>query len=136
MKRKIVFVFMAVISAMMSLTYAEGFGSLIFKTVSGESHNMKAQDLEIYFKDGVLSFNNNELTLPISTLASMEFGEAEENGIDEILVSADGRVEVFTLEGLKSGEFASIEDACSVLQPGIYIVNNAKGVSFKIRVER
>lgn len=121
-------------SALMSLAYADGFETLVFKTIKGESYFVETQGLEIYFKDGTLTFNNNEHNLPVDSLSSMEF--SDNSGVEGILSESVGSVVIYSVDGIRKGEFPTIQEACSNLKPGIYVVRNSNGGSFKINLRQ
>lgn len=133
MKRKITFVLMAMASALMSLTYAnDGFESLVFKSATGESYSVKTEGLEIYFNDGKLTFSNDNLVIPVASLVSMEF--SDNSGVERILSDATGPVTVLSVDGIRIGEFSSLQEAYGGLKPGVYVVRHSNGKNFKISV--
>lgn len=136
MKRKITFAFIAMASVLMSMAYADGFGTLVFKSVSGESYNVETQGLEIYFKDGNVTFNNDALTIPVASLVSMEFSDNPGNisGVQVISSASTGSVVTFSIDGVKTGEFSSLSDAYRNLKPGLYVVRHSDGSTSKIKV--
>lgn len=120
-------------SVLMSLAYAdEGFETLVFKSATGESYCVDTRGLEMYFKDGKLTFSNTELTIPVASLVSMEF--SDNSGVGETLSDSDGTIEVFTVDGIRKGEFSSLQDANGALKKGLYIVRLRDGKTFKIRI--
>lgn len=136
MKRRITFAMIAMASVLMSTAFADGYETLVLKSTTGESYSVKTENLEIYFKDGKLTFSNSELNLPVSSLVSMEFADKSggNSGVEEIAVALEGPVEIYTLDGVKAGEFSSLNDAYGSLQKGVYVVRHPNG-SFKINVQ-
>lgn len=127
---------MVAASATMSAAMAaDGYGTLVFTSVSGESYSVATQGLEIYFKDGNLTFNNDERSIPVASLVSMEFVDDQGNvGVDQIIANSTGAVTVYTLDGVKTGDYASLPDAADSLQPGLYVVCHSNGNTFKIKI--
>lgn len=137
MKRKITFVLLAMTSVLMSLAYAdEGFETLVFKSATGESYSVDTRGLEMYFKDGKLTFSNTELTIPVASLVSMEFSDNSGVGETSSDSDSDGSVEVFTVDGIRKGEFSSLQEANGALKKGLYIVRLRGRKTFKIRIEQ
>lgn len=139
MKRKITFAIIAISSAMMSMAHAnDGFGKLVFKSASGESYYVETQGLEIYFKDGNVTFNNNELSIPTSQLVSMEFSNNTDSGtgVEEILSNTTESVTVYYIDGVKVGEYSSLAEACQSLKTGVYVVRYSNGQTVKIKLEK
>lgn len=132
MKRKVTFAFIAMASAIMSMAYADGYGTLVFKSVTGESYSVDAEGLEIYFKDGTLTFNNDGRSIPVASLVSMEF--SDNLGVEKIVSGSDGPVAVFSVDAVKIGEYTSLKEAYSDLPQGIYVVRRSNGKTFKISV--
>lgn len=138
MKRKLALALIAMASSMMTTAYADGFGTLVFKFVSGESYSVNTQGLEIYYNDGKLTFNNDESVLPVSSLVSMEFSDnsGSGSGKGEILTDSTDSVTVLSIDGINIGEFPSLADACRNLEQGLYVVCRSNGETFKIKVEQ
>ena len=134
--KKLLVVVIALICLSSGSAFAEeGFKALKFVSATGESFTVEANDLEIYFLNGNVSFNNTELTIPSSSLISMEFTDEydEPTGIDKISIEKD-TVEVFRLDGKLAGIFATAAEAVVRLDAGVYIIKDSKGNSIKITV--
>lgn len=138
MKRKFTLAFIAMASAMMSSAYADGYENLIFKSFSGESYSVATQGLEFYFKDGNLSFNNDVRIIPAASLISMEFdGNTGSNtGLVSIPPANSCIITIYSVDGIKKGEFPSLSEACNNLQPGVYIAQKSNGETIKINVRQ
>lgn len=132
MKRKITFVLMAMTSVLMSLAHADGFEMLVFKTIKGDSYSVVTQGLEIYFKEGYLTFSNNELNIPVTSLMSMEF--SDNSGVETTISDSPGSVAVFSIDGIRKREYSSLQEAYKDLRVGLYVVRQSDGKTFKIRV--
>lgn len=132
MRRKIAIGVMAIVSALMSQAKDDGYGALVFTYVTGETYAVETQGLEIYFKDGVLTFSNDGRSIPVASLASMEF--SDDTGVEGILTDSAGPVSVFSVDGVKAGEYRTLSEACGKLAPGLYVVRKSNGETFKIRV--
>lgn len=137
MRRKITFAFIAMASALTSPAFADGYQTLVFKSLSGETYSVKTLGLEIYYKDGNISFNNDGRIIAMESLASMEFSDNQgsNTGVERILPDSTGPLTVFTIDGIKTGEFPALSEAYKNLAPGVHIVCLSNGETFKIRVK-
>lgn len=138
MKRKITIIFMVAISFLVSSAYADGYEALVFKYASGESYSVATKNLEIYFKDGNLSFNNDNSIIPVASLASMEFDGNSQSSTVIVEMQTDNisPITIYAIDGMKKGVFMSISEAYSNLQPGIYIARQNNGTTLKINVKK
>lgn len=138
MKIKITLAIMAMAFSMMPMAYADGFETLVFKSVSGETYSVETRDLEIYYKDGELTFNNDERKIPVASLVSMEFSEipATDTAVEKIFTEANGPATIFSIDGIIAGKFASVSEAYRTLKPGLYVVRFSNGETYKIKVEK
>lgn len=76
----------------------------------------------------------NVLTLPLSTLTAMEFS-TKTLGVAEMVTSDGSPFLFFSLDGVSLGSFPSLEEASSILSPGIYLVRHNNS-AFKLLVNR
>lgn len=119
---------------------ADAFKYLQFRLVNSEIRVVAAQNLEISIADGKLvasSPDNTEpLTLTLAELASMEFTNVDESGITDAVVSTDGAVSAFALDGTAFGRFASLDEAYKSLDPGVYVIQATDGSTFKLMIAK
>lgn len=97
------------------------YGYLVFTANDGKEQSFAVEDLTLTFSDGKLVASNGTttLTFTLADLAKMYFSETTTDGIKTLNVDDD--VEVFTVSGIRMGQYASIADARRVLQQGVYI---------------
>ncbi len=97
------------------------YGYLVFTTNDGKEQSFAVEDLTLTFSDGKLVASNGTTTqtFSLADLAKMFFSENATDGIETLKV--DGEVEVFTVSGIRMGQYASIADARRVLPQGKYI---------------
>lgn len=138
MKRKITFAIVALASSLMSVANADGFGTLVFKSANGETYSLEAKDLEIYYKDGNITFNNDKRIIPVSTLVSMEFSDnpADNTAVEKLFTDTTGPVTVYSIDGIKTGKFQSLSEAYQSLKPGLYVVRLSNGETIKIEMKK
>lgn len=138
MKRKITLAFTVLAATMMHMAHADGFKTLVLKSANGESYSVATQGLEIYYKDGNISFNNDERSLPVASLLTMEFSDnpGSSSAVTGIQQGSTGPVAIFTIEGINAGEFTSFSEACASLAPGMYVARLTNGETFKFMVEK
>ncbi len=83
----------------------------------------------------VVSQGTNTLTLKLTSVVSMQLTDYMASA-EEIESHSDGPTEVYTLEGIKVGEFETIDKARASLQPGLYILKDKSGRTIKIYIEQ
>lgn len=121
-----------------SSVFADGYRSLKFTMGNGETYIVESKDLEFVIRDQNITFNNTDLILPVGSLVSMEFTDHYTGpaGVNEITLNDSGKIKVFTIDGKNIGEFNSYNDVVGSLPEGVYVINDSKGTSLKIRVEK
>ena len=119
-----------------SLAMAGRYSSLMFTSNSGEKYTIATNNLEILVNDENLTFSNTDLTIPLSSLISMEFTDYDDSpaAIDTVKLDGDGLVTVYNIDGTSVGSFDSYTDALSSLVKGVYVVKDTIGNSLKISV--
>ena len=137
MKKLSTFFLMLLMTATIpSLAIAGRYNSLKFSSSSGETFTVATNNLEILVNSENLTFNNTNLTIPLSSLISMEFTDYEESpaSIDIVKFDGNGFVTVYNIDGTSMGYFDSYTDALSSLGKGVYVVKDTIGNSLKISV--
>ena len=118
------------------LAFAGRYSSLRFATNSGETYTVATDNLEILVNGENLTFSNTDLTIPRSSLVSMEFTDYGDSPaeIDSVTFDGNGAVTVFSINGASAGTFDSFADALASLSQGVYVIKDANGNSLKISV--
>lgn len=130
---------MLVMVALISTSALAGrYNSLEFTSNTGETYTVATEDLEILVEGDNLSFNNTDLTIPLTSLVSMEFGDfdIDTTEVESISVNQEGAVTVYNLNGTSAGTFNSYTEALAALRPGLYVIKDANGNSLKVNVEK
>lgn len=119
-----------------SLAMAGRYSSLKFTSSTGETYTVATNNLEILVNDENLTFSNTDLTLPLSSLVSMEFTDNDDSSaeIDEISFDGNSAIAVYDINGTSVGSFDSYAEALSSLGEGVYVVKYTNGNSLKISV--
>ena len=136
--RKISYLFFMVLMMALStsLAMAGRYNSLKFTSNSGETYTVAASNLEILVDSEKLTFNNTDLTIPLSSLVSMEFTDDGDNPaeIDTVISGGNEVITVYNISGTPVGSFDSYAEALASLSQGVYVIKDANGNSLKIRV--
>lgn len=121
-----------------SLAIAGRYNSLKFTSDSGETYTVATKNLEIIVGSENLTFSNTNLTIPLTSLVSMEFADYDDNPaeIDTVEFDGEGTVTVYGLNGTKVGSFDSYAEALASLGQGLYVIKDASGNSLKVNVEK
>ena len=119
-----------------SLVMAGRYSSLMFTSNTGEKYTVATNNLEILVNGENLTFSNTDLTIPLSSLISMEFTDYDDSPatIDTVKFDGNGLVTVYNIDGTSVGSFDSYTDALSSLGKGVYVVKDTIGNSLKISV--
>lgn len=125
--------FLFIAAILSALQASAAFPSMMFHTSDGIDHIIGANGLKINYGSTALTARNSdgaELTLPLGNLEWMEFTDSEASASE---IAAESReVTVFGIDGLKIGDYASVEAAAELLAKGIYIVRATDGSTRKI----
>lgn len=121
-----------------SLAFAGRYSSLKFTSDSGETYSVTTDNLEILINGENLTFNNTNLTIPLSSLVSMEFTDYDDSpaAIETVTFDGRGAVTVYNINGVSIGSFDSYAEALASLSQGLYVIKDANGNSLKINVEK
>ena len=130
------FLMMLMMVLIPSLAFAGRYTTLKFTSASGETYNIATNNLEILVNGENLTFNNTNLTIPLSSLVSMEFTDYDESSsaIDAVTFDGNGIVTVYNVNGSSVGSFDSYTEALASLSQGVYVIKDANGNSLKISV--
>lgn len=123
-------VLLSAASAMAEYNYLE------LRSTDGLSQTIETSGLVIVKDGDNLTATNtagSSLTVELSSLDFMQFSDSSEV---KVILTGNGPLDVFTLEGVKAGRFDSLEECMDELAPGVYIVKDSKNGSLKIRISR
>lgn len=113
--------------------YADDYQYMEFTNSDGSIHTLAVEGLEMTISKGNLMMTNSQgeaLSIPIESLASMQFTNTTSVGI--VADNADSVISLYTVDGVRVGDFHSLKEASSEVCTGIYIVKDSKGRTFKI----
>lgn len=107
-------------------SHADTYPYLTFQKADGNLVSIGVDQLEMTFSDGNLILVNNaetEQKLTLADLASMYFTAADVTAIDDIEAkTTDGKVEAYSLQGMRCGTYSSMTEMQESLSAGMYIV--------------
>ena len=112
--------------------HADTYPYLTFITTDGTKTSLPASGLSLAISGSSLVATNGSTskTFTLTDLSSMHFSETSESsttGIDIVgATTTEGKVKVFTLNGVLMGTYDSLEAAKSTLPPGIYVIGKKK----------
>ena len=137
-KITLLFLMMLLTALVPSLAFAGKYNSLKFTSSTGETYTVATNNLEILVNGEKLTFSNTDLTIPLSSLISMEFTDYDGSpaAIDTVNFDVNGLVTVYNIDGTSVGSFDSYTDALSSLGKGVYVVKDTIGNSLKISVRK
>lgn len=113
---------------------ADTYPYLAFQTADGY-RNISAQSLEMKFADGqiVASSGSETLSLTVADLSRMFFS-TEPAAVTDVTAESQGRVAVYTIDGVCLGNFSSASSAEASLTKGVYIIKG-KNATHKIAIK-
>lgn len=112
------------------------FSTMKFETISGIHYTIDVDGLTMNIQEGVLTVSNCEgqnLSLPVSELSKFYF-VPDLSSLTAITVTDGDEADIYTLQGIRVGHFASVTDAQSSLKSGIYVCVTPKR-TFKLVVK-
>lgn len=113
--------------------HADDYTYLTFEKSDGTLTSVALSSLSITISGTTLTAGDQTFTL--SDLTKMYFSTANETtGIEEATTTLDGAVEVFSLNGIAIGKYASMKDAAALLKTGIYVIKS-KSKTLKVAVK-
>lgn len=113
--------------------HADDYTYLTFEKSDGTLTSVALSSLSITISGTTLTAGDQTFTL--SDLTKMYFSTANETtGIEEATTTLDGAVEVFSLNGIAIGKYASMKDAAASLKTGIYVIKS-KSKTLKVAVK-
>ena len=135
-KFALLFLMVSLMALPSSLAMAGRYNSLKFTSNSGEIYTVATNNLEVLINGENITFSNTDLTIPLSSLVSMEFTDYDDSpaAIDTVTFDGNGLVTVYNIDGTSVGSFDSYTDALSSLGKGVYVVKDINGNSLKISV--
>ena len=132
--KKVMFLIVACLPLLAA--HAESYPYLTFQKADGSLQSVGVEALEMTFQDGKLVYSNSTGTgtLKLADLAAMYFSSTDATAITSPTAdSGDGKVEVFSLQGVSYGTFANLQAMKESVPTGMYIVKT-NGKTQKIAV--
>ena len=132
--KKVMFLIVACLPLLAA--HAESYPYLTFQKADGSLQSIGVEALEMTFQDGKLVYTNSTGTgtLTLADLAAMYFSSTDATAITSPTAdSGDGKVEVFSLQGVSYGTFANLQAMKESVPTGMYIVKT-NGKTQKIAV--
>lgn len=131
MKKNILLLALVVASGFCHL-YGADYPWLTFTFADGSQTSVAADGLHLSYNGGELNLRSDTVaqSFPVASLKSMRFA-ASSAGVVDITGDSDTAVELFTMQGLKVGTFASLDNARDRIAPGVYL---AKGRNTTLKV--
>ena len=132
--KKVMFLIVACLPLLAA--HAESYPYLTFQKADGSLQSIGVEALEMTFQDGKLVYSNSTGTgtLKLADLAAMYFSSTDATAITSPTAdSGDGKVEVFSLQGVSYGTFANLQAMKESVPTGTYIVKT-NGKTQKIAV--
>ena len=132
--KKVMFLIVACLPLLAA--HAESYPYLTFQKADGSLQSIGVEALEMTFQDGKLVYSNSTGTgtLKLADLAAMYFSSTDATAITSPTAdSGDGKVEVFSLQGVSYGTFANLQAMKESVPTGMYIVKT-NGKTQKIAV--
>lgn len=125
------------IALVMSATASAGYGYMLFYTnQSTDPEVIATENLVITIDDENLMISNSKdrpLTLPLSTVSAMEFSAGSYSSVG-LVSETDGKVSLYSADGLPVGDFSSLDEAVGSLPAGIYVIRKTNGDTVKIMI--
>lgn len=102
---------------------ASDYPWLTFRLADGTEMSVAADNLTMTYQDGKLLLSSGSVNevFTVSDLESMRFS-AELGAIAQVEGDDNSPIELFTVNGIKAGEFRTVNDARRELPSGIYLV--------------
>lgn len=126
------YLFLLITMIATTAVFADDYPYLTFEAVDGSKTSVSVSSLTLIVKDGKLTAGDK--TFNLSELSKMYFSTTETTGIENIVSSIDGAVEVFNLRGISMGKYNSISEATSSLKTGVYVIKS-KSKTIKVSVK-
>ena len=135
MKRKLTILLWAMLPVVAA--YADDYPYLVLRTADGNQVAMDVASLKFTFSDGQLLAVNEagSQTFTLSSLSTMWFAQTDATGLEAVDAAGTGNgvVEAFSLQGVRLGQFASVQAMRKALPEGVYIVKS-NGQARKVTV--
>lgn len=112
--------------------FADDYPYLTFETADGSKTSVSVNSLTLTVKDGKLTAGDK--TFSLSELSKMYFSMEEATGIENVVSSIEGTVEVFNLRGISMGKYNSMNEAAASLKTGVYVIKS-KSKTIKVSVK-
>lgn len=128
--RRILLFFISMVAT--TAVFAEDYPYLTFEAVDGSKTSVSVNSLTLTVMDGKLTAGDK--TFSLSELSKMYFSMEEATGIENVVSSIEGTVEVFNLRGISMGKYNSMNEAAASLKTGVYVIKS-KSKTIKVSVK-
>ena len=113
--------------------HADDYSYITFEKSDGSLTSVALSSLSITISGTTLTAGDQTFTL--SDLTKMYFSTDDvSTGIEEATAVLDGTVDVYSLNGMLFGKYASMKDAAASLKAGIYVIKS-KSKNLKVVVK-
>ena len=129
MKKNLLLLIAMIVTA---VAYADDYPYLTFETADGTKTSVSVSSLTLSISDGKLTAGDK--TFNLTDLSKMYFSTTDVTGIEKVIETVEGEVEVFNLRGISMGKFESMRSAASALKTGIYVIKS-KSKTLKVSVK-
>ena len=123
----------------LSVTASYGSAYLCLYTVEGgDSPEVVVSDGLTMTVDGdnliVQPKDDEPITFALNELKGMEFSDDTTLGVDKLLNDGSQSFTIYNLDGVKAGEYTSINEAAAALSQGAYVIKGNNGKTVKILI--
>ena len=122
----------------LSVTASYGSEFLCLYTVDGgDTPEVVVSDGLIMTVDGdnlIVQSKEGENIFKLNELIGMEFSDDTTLGVDKLLNDGSQSFTIYNLDGVKAGEYTSINDAAAALSQGAYVIKGNNGKTVKILI--
>lgn len=132
--------FTLVAGIVLSVTASYGSAFLCLYTVEGgDTPEVVVSDGLIMTVDGDNLLvqpkdNGKQITFALNELIGMEFSDDTTLGVDKLLNDGSQSFTIYNLDGVKVGEYTSINEAAAALSHGAYVIKGNNGKTVKILI--
>lgn len=126
------YLFLLITMIATTAVFADDYPYLTFETADGNKTSVSVSSLTLIVKDGKLTAGDK--TFNLSELSKMYFSMEEATGIENVVSSIEGTVEVFNLRGISMGKYNSMNEAAASLKTGVYVIKS-KSKTIKVSVK-
>lgn len=108
--------------------YTNGVDTPVAVVPAGLTLTVKDDNLIVQPKEG------EPITFALNELMGMEFSDDAILGVDKLLNDGSQSFTTYNLDGVKAGEYTSINEAAAALSHGAYVIKGNNGKTIKILI--